>query len=167
MIQLYSSTYTDWCNSIIIVVTVATLHSRCGHYIIPLWFLSFFLLFFLAYSQQSEIGCLPYFRKWCGLSANLECMSEICCTVLAGNTRHKKLPSAHHCTTLSGYIFTTKACIGNPIKNLLTRMLANAQRDGRPAEYRWRPLFNAAKFRWLPVLECHAVTLPRRETHWN
>ena len=25
-------------------------------------------------------------------------------------------------------------------------MLANAQRDGRPAKYRWRPLFNAAKF---------------------
>jgi len=25
-------------------------------------------------------------------------------------------------------------------------MSANAQRDGRPAEYRWRPLFNAAKF---------------------
>jgi len=22
----------------------------------------------------------------------------------------------------------------------------NAQRDGRPAEHRWRPLFNAAKF---------------------
>jgi len=27
-----------------------------------------------------------------------------------------------------------------------TRMWANAQRDGRHAEYRWRPLFNAAKF---------------------
>ena len=25
-------------------------------------------------------------------------------------------------------------------------MWANAQRDGRPAEYRWRPLFNAANF---------------------
>jgi len=25
-------------------------------------------------------------------------------------------------------------------------MWANAQRDGRPAEYRWRSLFNAAKF---------------------
>ena len=25
-----------------------------------------------------------------------------------------------------------------------TRMWANAQRDGRPAEYRWRPLLNAA-----------------------
>jgi len=30
------------------------------------------------------------------------------------------------------------------IKNL--EMWANAQRDGRPAKYRWRPLFNAAKF---------------------
>jgi len=29
---------------------------------------------------------------------------------------------------------------------IITRMWANAQRDGRPAEYRWRPLFNAAKF---------------------
>jgi len=27
-----------------------------------------------------------------------------------------------------------------------TRMWAYAQRDGRLAEYRWRPLFNAAKF---------------------
>ena len=25
-------------------------------------------------------------------------------------------------------------------------MWANTQRDGRPAEHRWRPLFNAAKF---------------------
>ena len=25
-------------------------------------------------------------------------------------------------------------------------MWANAQRDGHPAEYRWRPLFNTAKF---------------------
>ena len=46
-------------------------------------------------------------------------------------------------------------------------MWANAQRDGRPAEYRWRPLFNAAKFGWRPLLECRAVTLPKRETRWN
>ena len=43
-------------------------------------------------------------------------------------------------------------------------MWANAQRDGRPAEYRWCPLFNAAKFGRRPLLECRAVTLPRRET---
>jgi len=32
-------------------------------------------------------------------------------------------------------------------------MWANAQRDGRPAKYRWRPLFNAAKFGWRPLLD--------------
>jgi len=46
-------------------------------------------------------------------------------------------------------------------------MWANAQRDGRPAEYRWRPLSNATKFGWRPLLECHAVTLSRRKTRWN
>jgi len=42
---------------------------------------------------------------------------------------------------------------------ILTRMWANAQRHGRPAEYRWHPLFNAAKFGWRQLLECSAVTL--------
>jgi len=31
-------------------------------------------------------------------------------------------------------------------KQKQTTMWANAQRDGRPAEHCWRPLFNAAKF---------------------
>jgi len=35
---------------------------------------------------------------------------------------------------------------GSIIKNSKLEMWANAQPDGRPAEYRWRPLFNAAKF---------------------
>ena len=33
---------------------------------------------------------------------------------------HKKSPSGHHLTTLSGYIFATKACIDNRNKNLLS-----------------------------------------------
>jgi len=41
--------------------------------------------------------------------------------------------------------------ITNMLQNTQTilqlEMWANAQRDGRPAEHRWRPLFNAAKFR--------------------
>jgi len=45
-----------------------------------------------------------------------------------------------------------------------TRMWANAQRDGRPAEHSWRPLFNVVKFAWRPLLECRAATKPRRET---
>jgi len=48
-----------------------------------------FFPFFLAYSQPSHIGCLLYFHAWCGLSANLECRSEMCCTQLAENTDAK------------------------------------------------------------------------------
>jgi len=45
----------------------------------------------------------------------------------------------------------------------VTRMWANAQRDGRHAEYRWHPLLNAAKFGWFPLLECRVVTLTTYE----
>jgi len=66
--------------------------ARAGHYIFALWFrlLSSFYLFFLAYSQPSQIACLPYFHTWCGLTANLGCRSETCCTRLAENTGRKK-----------------------------------------------------------------------------
>jgi len=47
-----------------------------------------------------------------------------------------------------------------------TRMWANAHRDGRPAEYRWHPLY-ATKCGWHPLLECRAVMLPRWESRWN
>jgi len=49
---------------------------------------SFFLL--LCFSSPNLSGrrflCLPYFHTWCGLSANLGCRSETCCTRLAENT---------------------------------------------------------------------------------
>jgi len=32
------------------------------------------------------------------------------------------------------------------LRKIELEMWADAQRDGRPAEYRWRSLFNAAKF---------------------
>ena len=53
------------------------------------------------------------------------------------------------------------------MKQVRLEMWANAQRDGRPAEYRWHPLFNPAKFGWRPLIKCHAVTKPRRETRRN
>jgi len=49
---------------------------------------------------------------------NVGCRSETCCMRLAENTGCKNLPFRHHRTTLSGYIFTTKARIDNR-KNLL------------------------------------------------
>ena len=53
----------------------------------------FLLLFFLAESQQSQIGSLRYFYTRCGPSANLECRSEMCCTWLARNAEPNKKPS--------------------------------------------------------------------------
>jgi len=97
---------------------MVALCNKADNYIFALWYLSFFL-FFLALSRRSEIECLPYFDTWCDLSANLECMSEMCCTWLAENTGSKKSPYWHHRTTLSGCIFAAEACIGNWEKNLL------------------------------------------------
>ena len=56
------------------------------------WGFSFFSSFFLAYSQRSQIGCLPYSHTWCGLSANLECRSQMCLTQFAENTGRKNSP---------------------------------------------------------------------------
>jgi len=35
----------------------------------------------------------------------------------------------------------------------MLEMWANAQRDGRPVDYRWHTLFNAAKFGSRPLLD--------------
>jgi len=102
---------------------------------------SYFFPRLISVVHWSQSGCLPYFYTWCGLSANLECSLryEMCCTRLAGNTFYcdcyflwytntltylliltyrtqkwcKNSPSAHHRTTLSGWIFATKARIDN------------------------------------------------------
>ena len=64
----------------------------------------FYLLsssFPLAYSQPSQTGCLPYFHTWWGLSANLECRSETCCSRLAGNTGCKTSPKSCRLGTIA------------------------------------------------------------------
>ena len=81
---------------------MAALRNRAGHYIFVLWFLlsSIYLSFFVAYSQPSQIGCLPYFHTWCGLSANLGCSFETCWKRLAGNAARKKLRKIRHLRTI-------------------------------------------------------------------
>ena len=80
---------------------IATLSNRAGHYIFVLFLLSFFLSFFPHLISAVTIGCLPYFHTWCGLSANLERMSEMCCTRLAGITGPKKLPKIRNLGTIA------------------------------------------------------------------
>jgi len=73
------------------------MRTLCFHPVVS----SIFLLFFLAKSQRSEIGCLSYFHTWCGLSANLECRSEMCCAQLAENTGCKKVARNRHLGTIT------------------------------------------------------------------
>ena len=86
----------------------------CGFYLSSSFFLLLLLLVLLLISQRSEIGCLPYFHTWCGLSANLERRSE---NAARGSVKiqdskiTQKSPSAHHCTSLLGHVFATKAHI--------------------------------------------------------
>jgi len=100
---------------------MATLRSRCGHYILQLWFL-FLLPFFFSLTLDVYHTCTR-----CGLSANLECMSEMCCTWLTENTwcknYAKKSPSGNHRTTSSGYIFASKARIDNRKKRVKQQYL--------------------------------------------
>ena len=63
---------------------------------------------------------------------------------------HIKVINVHQCTRAP-----------NLKKKHKLEMWANAQRDGRPAEHRWRPLFNSAKFGWRSLLDCCAVMLLR------
>ena len=70
----------------------------CDFYLL----LSFFFLFFPR--LISAVGdwmstILPH--KWCGLSANLECMFEMCRTWLAGNAGLKKSPKMRHLGTIA------------------------------------------------------------------
>ena len=94
----------------------------------------FFLLssFFLSFSSPNLSGRRSnvYYTSThdCGLSANLECRSEMCCTRLAGNTRRKKSSFWHHRTNLSIYIFGNKECIDNRKKVVKHQYLLHVSR---------------------------------------
>jgi len=68
---------------------------------LPLYFAAVVSFFFLSYFQRSQSRCLPYFHTWCGLRANLECRSEICCLRLAENTGRKNYAKNRHLLTIA------------------------------------------------------------------
>jgi len=135
--------------------------SRAGHCILHLWFLS---SFFLAYSQRSQIACLPYF--YTRITANLECRSEMCCTRLAKNTGCKNSPSVHHRTTLLDYVFATRACINNRKKLVKQQYLLHTssqcgELDPLAAEIGWQVWGTPANFNRFCILpsllqQCHS-----------
>ena len=95
--------------------------------VLSFFFLSFFpRLISAAADWMSAI--LPHMM--CGLSANLRCRSETCCTRLAGNAGRKNDAKNRHLGTIaqicpSGYIFATKARIDNREKHLLNSITSS------------------------------------------
>jgi len=93
---------------------MATLCNRGPLYFCPV--VTIFLSFFSSPNlsgRRLDVYHTSTVHTWCDLSANLECMSEMCGTWLAANTGRKKSPFWHHRTTLSGCIFATKARVDN------------------------------------------------------
>ena len=105
---------------------MVALWNRADHYIFILSFVLLSIFFRRLISAAAD--WMSAFHTWCGLSANLRCRSETCCTRLAENKDAKsrqKSPSVHHRTTLLGYIFATRARIDNRKKNLLSSNMSS------------------------------------------
>jgi len=84
---------------------MAALWNRAGHYTFALWFLllsSIYLSFFSSPNlSRRRLDVYHTFHTWCGVSANLECRSETCCTWLAESTGRKKSPKNPHLGTIA------------------------------------------------------------------
>jgi len=100
-------------------IVMAALCNRAGHYIFALWFLPSSSSFFLFSSPNlsshrldvnhtSTHGAALVQIYNAGLKCAARSLLEMQDPKIA-----KNLPSRHHCRTLLGYIFTTKARINN------------------------------------------------------
>ena len=91
------------------LVIMATLRSRCRHYIFALWFLSFYLLFSSPNLSGCRLDVYHTFTHGVALvriqNAGLKCAAR--------GSLEIQDTFWHHRTTLLGYIFGTKACIYN------------------------------------------------------
>jgi len=117
-------------------------------------------LLFWSYTRQSQVS---YKRTHTHTETGLNSDRTLPVTQPAQQNCWRELQQAKviHRTSSSLDPPTTKERDAVPVPFILapdistlkttTRMWANAQHDGRPAEHRWRPLFNAAKFGWRPL----------------
>jgi len=148
---------------------MAAVRSRCGRYIFALCFLfSLLSSFFLAYSQLSQIGCLPYFYTWCCPSVNLECRHEMCCTQLAGNAGPKKSPKICHLGTMAQLcraISSQLRHVSTIGKNLLNSNVSRTRSQNMvnfgplAAEICWQVWGTTAHFNGFGVLAAYCTAL--------
>ena len=101
-------------------VIMVDLCNRADHYIFALWFLSFFLFFFprlisaIAEWMSAIIAHMVW--PWCEFKMQVGNVLHAARWKYRTQKSRQKSPSGNHRTTLSGYIFATKARINNPKK---------------------------------------------------
>jgi len=96
----------------------AIIFCSCGYF---LYFL-FLSSFFFAYSQRSEIGCLPFFHTWCGLSVqkkieknhNLGTIAQLCWAV-SSQLKNVSITGKNLLNSNSPPHVFTKYCENRPI----------------------------------------------------
>jgi len=133
-----------WLNDLSLFM--AALRSRCGHYIFVLFLLS---SFFLLFSSPNLSGRrLDVYHTWCGLSANLECRSEMYCLRLAENTGCKKLPKNPHLVTI--------AQLCRAVSSQLRHVSTSAKKLVKICWRVWGTPANFNGFRVLATLHCMA-----------
>ena len=98
---------------------MAVLCNRAGHYISPLWFLLLFLSFYLfslpnlGRRRLDVCHTSTYGVALVGIEdGGMKCAARGSLKYRTQKSRQKS-PSGHHRTTLSAYIFATKALIDN------------------------------------------------------
>jgi len=87
---------------------MATLWNRALHYIFVLWFLLSFIFFSLAILSRHRLDVYHTSTHGAGLKHAARGSLKI-----QDAKNRQKFPCVHHQTTLSGYIFATKARIDN------------------------------------------------------
>jgi len=80
---------------------MAALWNRAGRYIFVLWFLLSSSSFFLALSQQSQSGCLPYFLTLCGLKCEFRMQVWNVLHAASWKCRTQKSPKIRHLRTVA------------------------------------------------------------------
>jgi len=107
---------------ITVYLFMAALWNRAGHYIFVLWFLLSFSLFFfprLISAVADWMSAILLHMVWpCEFRTHVWNMLQTARWTYRTQKWRKKSPSAHHHTSLSGYIFAKKACINNRKKML-------------------------------------------------
>jgi len=82
--------------------------------VVSFYLLSFFIPRLISAAADWMSTILPH--MWCGLSANIECRSEMCCSRLAGNIGRKNDAKNRHLRTIAQYC----RAISSQLRHILT-----------------------------------------------